>query len=98
MLADGIASAVAIASVEIVKNTPSRPVALGEVCAQGRGGEYLIAPASTPERREAAVVSPEIRTRLRGTGSGWRDTTGAPEGKGAARGAADERGPHDHEQ
>jgi hypothetical protein len=59
MLAGWIASAVAIASVEMVENTPSRPVALGEVCARGRGGEYLIARASTPQRREAAMVSPE---------------------------------------
>ena len=59
MLADWIASASATASVDMVEIAPSRPVALGEVCARGRGGEYLIAPASTPERREAAIVSAE---------------------------------------
>jgi hypothetical protein len=61
----------AIASVDTVESAPSRPVALGEVCARGRGGE-LIALASTPWRGYAAMVS---RASARGIGRRGRDTT-----------------------
>jgi len=50
----------------MVENAPNRPVALGEVCARGRGGGYLML-SQVPH---GAAARPWCRARLQAVSAG----------------------------